>query len=661
LARCSSPAIFGSFASSTARAISTASVRTDSAIECLRPGRSCCFTESHGRPGVHRALGGIFTGARAAWAAKVKQENCNVEKTTPIYEDMIAKLRSDAQGLGAWLTLPPPMGTPAPPQSGQTAPLNASGLAGAVAANNPMEVETFINRVVTSLGCNIVDQRGFTEFVRTWSTTTRNANCDVSRVKSIYDEMVVKIRNDAQVPGRWVGMNRSAAASASPQSGQTAPLNASGLAGAVAMNSPTETETFIGRVVVSMGCRVMDYNKLRELSGQWSAMTREKNCEVSQVEPIYRDIMLRISRDAASIGGWVSMQNQSAGLSGGLGGRAAPQSGNNASLDERGLAAVCASDKPQDMECFIGRLCVSKGFHVKTYPTLSQLASTWAAQVREQNCDPSKVRHIFDDICQRVQRDAQIPGGWIAAAGGRSVSPLAPSAPLGSSSSASATPPPPMAPLGGSRPAAPLSGQSAPLNAAGFAGVCASGKPMDVQAFVGRLLYDLGCKTAPGQYSAQSRLCEQWAQQAKQQNCVEDRVKPIFDEMVSKIRGDSQLPGSWVMSSKPAGSSTPPAPLGRSAASPLAPVGASGVGTPPAPLAPVGASGLRTPPAPMAPVGASGLATPTPPLAPQPLAPVGALGASTPPAPLGLAPVGAPMVAPLAPLAPAGGPLAPLR
>lgn len=541
------------------------------------------------------------------WSAKVKDQNCNAERAAPIYEEMIAKLRSDAQAYPAWLTMPSPSGTPAPAASGQTAPLNAAGLAGTVAANNPMEVETFINRVVTSLGCHIVDQRGFTEFVRTWSTTTRNQNCDVSRVQKIYEEMVVKIRNDAQVPGGWVGMQRSAAA-ASPQSGNTAPLNASGLAGTVASGNPVETETFIGRVVVSLGCRVVDYNKLREFAGQWSSMTKERNCEVSQVEHIYRDMLQRISTDAQTLGGWVAMQSGGSAASG----RAAPENGQRASLDEKGLAGVCVTGNSQDMEVFVGRLSVSLGFNVKVFDTLRQLAGQWSNQVRDQNCEPARVKPIFDEICSRLRRDAQMPGGWVAPANRPAAAPIAP---LGGAASP-ATPTPPLAPVGasaasGGTRAAPLSGQSAPLTAAGFAGVCASEKPTDAQSFVGRLVYDLGCKTAPGRFKDLASLADQWASQAKQQNCVVDRVTPVFNEMVNKIRTDSKVPGSWVLSAKPAGSATP----------------TPGIGTPPAPLAPAG--GMATPPAPMAPLGAS--------------------SSMTPPAPAPLAPIGAPL-APMAPL-----------
>jgi hypothetical protein len=42
-------------------------------------------------------------------------------------------------------------GMSTPPASGQTASLNAEGLAGVVAAGIPHEVETFINRVVVSM------------------------------------------------------------------------------------------------------------------------------------------------------------------------------------------------------------------------------------------------------------------------------------------------------------------------------------------------------------------------------------------------------------------------------------------------------------------------------------------------------------------------------
>ena len=56
-------------------------------------------------------------------------------------------------------------------------------------------------------------------------------NCEVERTRPIYDELVAKIRSDAQMPGSWVAAQGAMGATVLPQSAQTAELNASGLAG----------------------------------------------------------------------------------------------------------------------------------------------------------------------------------------------------------------------------------------------------------------------------------------------------------------------------------------------------------------------------------------------------------------------------------------------
>merc|ERR1719401_2320629 len=110
------------------------------------------------------------------------------------------------------------------------------------------------------------------------------------------------------------------------------------------------------------------------------------------------------------------------------------------------------------------------------------------------------------------------------------MAPLAP--PPGAQSNA------PLAPLGGGSPAAPISGQTAPMDAGGFAGAVASGKDADVQAFVGRLVFHVGCKVAPGKFPALSQLASEWAAQVRGQNCVVSSCTPIYDSMVARIKQD---------------------------------------------------------------------------------------------------------------------------
>merc|ERR1712232_1189650 len=122
------------------------------------------------------------------------------------------------------------------------------------------------------------------------------------------------------------------------------------------------------------------------------------------------------------------------------------------------------------------------------------------------------VKPIYDEIESRLRSDSRVPGSYVK-------DPKASHAPLGAPLGA------PSAPLGGGgSPAAPLSGQQAPLNANGFAGAVAEGKPQNVEQFVGRLIYDLGCKITPGKYSTLSQLASQWGSEVRQQNCIPERI-----------------------------------------------------------------------------------------------------------------------------------------
>jgi len=581
-----------------------------------------------GRVLEHRGL----TQFASTWTAKAKEQNCEIERVRLLYDDMTAKLHSEAQMMGAWLTMPrQAMSVGASPQSGQTAPLDANGLAGSVSSTNPIDVETFINRVITSLGCSIVDQRGFTQFVSTWSSATRSQNCDPMRVRTIYQDMTNKIRNDAQTYGGWVkqsGPSQSplGGMSASPQSGQTAQLNAAGLAGVVASNNIAEVETFIGRVVTSLGCRVVDQRKLQEYAQRWSQMTRDQNCEASKLSNIYQDLQSRISADAQQPGGWVAMQYGGAAPSQPMGVRASPMSGQTATLDEKGLAGVCATNKAQDVEMFIGRLAVFLGFHVQEYPSLKQHAATWADKVRSFNCEAARLRPVYEEIENKLRTDAKIPGGWVK-------DPKAPAKPVLSGLGMGGQPqPPPLAPGGGSAyggggggtRALPKSGQSATLDAPGFAATVAfaeaNSKPTDVEAFVGRLVYSLGLRISSTQYATMRQLAAEWASQVKAQNCVVERISTIYNDIVARIRRDSQTPGAWVSGSATPTSSPSPAP----AAPAFSPLGGGGSAMRPlgSPAPPMGSAyaPMGSPP-PLAPMGGA------PPLAPMgggpPLAPLG--------------------------------------
>jgi len=282
---------------------------------------------------------------------------------------------------------------------------------------------------------------------------------------------------------------------------------------------------------------------------------------------------------------------------------------------------------------FIGRLAVSLGFHVQEYKSLQQLAAGWSSRVRDANCEAARCRPIFSDIEEQIRNDARVPGAWVK-------DPKAPRPPSGLSGlpgpGALAAPP---SGLSGGSPAAPQSGQIAPLNAAGFAAVVAfadaNRKPTEVEAFVGRLVYSLSMRTAAGKYDMLKQLAAEWASQVRQQNCVVARISPIYDDIIARIRRDSQTPGAWVSSSSapvsPAQKSAP-RPFGAPPPGPMMGLPPSGSPSPPMGIAPMGSMGRPAPPFGGSPP--SSLAAPPPPLAPS--QPLGMMGA--PP----LAPMGQP-------------------
>lgn len=581
------------------------------------------------------------------WVQKAKYLGSDIERVRPVYDEMVSKMQSDAQMPGAWLQMPQQSLGGASPQSGQAAVLNANGLAGAVASGNPMDVETFIGRVISYLNCSIVDNHRFTNFVSTWSNATRQQNCDPIRVRSVYEDMIAQIRRDAQTPGQWVTMQRSPM-SASPQSGDSAPLQPSGLAGVVAAGNPMEVERFMSRVVESSGCRVMDQRKLQEYASRWSQMVRDARGEDSRLHNIYQDLLSQISRDAQMPGGWVALQNGASapsstmppplGAPQALGVRASPQSGQIAKLDEHGLAGTVAGDNSQEVQKFVGRLAVELGFQVKAFDGVQRQADDAMAKVKAVNCEAARSRTIFEEMKARIRADAATPGSWVKdpkagfARPGMGLSPPAP---------------PPGGGLGGGgQRASPESGQKAPMSAAGWAATVAyadaNNKPAEVEFFIGRLIHDLGLRTTPGKYDTQKRMAAHWAAEVRAQNCVVDRVGQLYDNMVNRIRQDAQRPGEWVHTGsgtpvssptlRPAGSafgssasSTPPAMSANASSG-----GLSGLGRPPPPggassssMSP-GALGGRPPPAP--PPGGGGFGSP--PLGPPP---GGGFGSSAPP------------------------------
>jgi hypothetical protein len=344
-------------------------------------------------------------------------------------------------------------------------------------------------------------------------------------------------------------------------------------------------QKFIGRLVgEKLSGRVNMYQGLVQFARTWADKAQQQNCEAGRLQMVYDDMIIQVRREAQSPGAWLTVSNSgmtSSSLSGGL--RESPVSGNTAQLNEKGLAGVCASGKQSDVDLFVGRMIVQLEFHCADFKTLQQHTSGWAQRVREQNCVAAKVKPIYDEIESRLRNDARVPNSYVK-------DPKASS--FGSQQGGS---------LGA--PAAPLSGQKAELNAQGFAGAVATGKAQDVEAFVGRLIFDLGYKITPGKYSTLSQLAGQWANEVRQQNCVPQRITSIYDGMVSRIRGDSQMPGAWVQGKTPNTMSTAYAPVGQ--APPLAPM--TPMGQPPV-------SSLGRPP-PLAPSG-------SPPLPPPPLAPL---------------------------------------
>jgi hypothetical protein len=455
---------------------------------------------------------------------------------------------------------------------------------------------------------------------------TKQENCDAIKVRAIYDDLVAKIRRDKSRLGDWLdsgGLGSSGApVPASPLSGQTAPLNAAGFAGTVSSNIPSETQHFIGRIVIDLKGRVNNNSGLVQFANTWIHRAREKHCDPEMVKPVYDEMIAQLRRESQGLNAWIYLpQNEpnsffnSGSLAGSLssGTPESAVSGNAAVLTEKGLAGVCASGKPTDVEIFVGRLAVSMGFHVQSYPTLQQLAREWSAKVKSLNFEASKAKPVLDEIQNRLRNDAKTPGSWV-----KDPKSLAAPKPLGSSSSVQPLSPPSTGSAASSAldgsPATPQSGQEAALTAAGFAAAVAKGKPQDVEVFVGRLVYDLGCRTAPGKYSTLRDLASEWAGQVRQQQCIPNRVGSIYDSMVARIRQDSQTPGSWVQvsASKSASSSAASSSLSPPPLAPMAPIGSTApLGQ--RPMAPMGQ------PPPMAPM------TPAPmaPMTPAPLGPYG--------------------------------------
>lgn len=380
---------------------------------------------------------------------------------------------------------------------------------------------------------------------------------------------------------------------AAPQSGQNASFDASGYAGVASNPDPQEMHKFLGRLVGErLNGRVNNYPGLVQFAKTWADKAQQQNCEAARLTSVYDDMIEQLRRDAQSPGAWLTSSN-SGMMSFVSGVRESPLAGNSAPLNEKGLAGVCATGKQTDVDLFVGRLILQLGFHCADPKTLQSHTSVWAQRVRQENCVAAKVKPIYDEIESRLKIDSRIPNSYVKDM-------KAPAAPLGGGSLGS--------------PATPVSGQEATLNAPGFAGAVARGKAQDVEQFVGRLIYDLGCKIEKGMYPTVTQLAGQWASEVRQQNCIPERTTAIYNNMVARIRQDASVPGSWVTTSaKPASSltSTPTPPLQSSPS--YAPFGQA---PPLAPMTPLGQPPRMAPVGAPQPYGNSGPPLPPPPLAP---------------------------------------------
>jgi hypothetical protein len=344
------------------------------------------------QPGLVKFAGEFSAAARAL--------NFDATRVQAIYESMVAKIRTDAQSPAGWVAAKP---LAVPGQvSGQTAPLDASGLAGLASAGNPIEMEQFLTRVVESLGFSVADKRGLSLFASTCMSLVKQQNCDAQQATKTFTDIVASIRQESQRPGSWVG-SRLPTVPAVPASGQVAPLDAGGFAGTVAANNPQEVENFIKRVVESLGLQATNQQSLTHFSTAWAAMVRQENCQGSKLPLIYQDMVSRICSDAQVNGGWLAPALPAA--------RPAPMSGQTASLDATGFTGTVMSGNVLETQSFVRRLVEFLGGRVlDNGQGLSQFAQAWDNSVRQVSCDVVKVKPIYDQWLLRSGLMDKSPG-----------------------------------------------------------------------------------------------------------------------------------------------------------------------------------------------------------------------------------------------------------
>lgn len=82
--------------------------------------------------------------------------------------------------------------------------MSAEGFAGVCASDKKADVETFVGRLIYSLGLRISSYPGCQQCASDFAGKVRAVNCVVESTRPIYDGMVAKIREDAAAPGSWV-------------------------------------------------------------------------------------------------------------------------------------------------------------------------------------------------------------------------------------------------------------------------------------------------------------------------------------------------------------------------------------------------------------------------------------------------------------------------
>jgi len=157
---------------------------------------------------------------------------------------------------------------------GATAALDQDGYLAVVALDNSSVTKEFIRRVVTDLGCEVIDEGGLEGLIQFYNKTSEQTyeglRSELLSASAISDSWLATVAGGAEPEAEESPLLQDNmtnvvvdAINLTATSGKSAPLDQEGYAAVVALWDNVEMETFVLRAVSQLGCNVTERGALK--------------------------------------------------------------------------------------------------------------------------------------------------------------------------------------------------------------------------------------------------------------------------------------------------------------------------------------------------------------------------------------------------------------